>query len=392
MTTSGTLSYPGFSVQVFTPIIQGDDFIGSLQNRITGYSHEILARGGFWSGDLTFIGTLEEVEDWFELGLGRRVVVIDQDQTVVFEGFIDQISVNAGSITEIRGPLLDIGNRVSVIYTPLNVDVYPPISGTQTTTIIVEDLNSQRRYGIIEKVLSVGKVTKTAAEKIRDLYLEENAEPRRTSQISITPGSSRNAEVRLSLMGYIHWTKVYPYISIVPGFSTVSDKIKAILSSDPNGIFSLDQTHIGTNSFLIPTQDGDGKTAWDVLTGLLNIGNATTDESMNFGCYADNIVYYSPIPVAVDYLHALGDNHQRITRIDDRLIVYPWQVLPGKWLDVTDFLVGSQQSTSNLKTNERIKFLESIRYSMPWSVDLSGGKTDRLAQLLSKITYTGGSW
>lgn len=99
------------------------------------------------------------------------------------------------------------------------------------------------------------------------------------------------------------------------------------------------------------------------------------------------------MPTAVEYLHRLGDPAQRVTTLEN-VTVYPWDVKPGKWLFVPDFLVGRARITATrpaeLRRDPRNKFIESVRYTAPWGLDMSGGKTDRLSQLLAKLTYNGG--
>ena len=392
MTTPGNFAALGMSVKYSAPLIQGGGYLGVLDRNVSGYGHSILARGGYWDAQISITGRLNDIEEWYENGLGRDIQVIDQTTGEIFRGFVNQITLNAGSVSEVRGPLFETANRVSCLYTPQNVDVYPPIAGTETTTIIIEDVLSQHQYGIIEKVISAGKITRTAAEKERDLFLEENKEPPRTSQLSIVPGSAQAATISLDILGYIHWLKVFLYDPLTTGFMTVADKLVAIFAADPNNIFSSNTDLIGDNAFLVPKTDGSGKFAWDIIMGLLNIGHATNDDLMNFGCYENNQIIFEPIPTTVEYNHRLGDNAQRILRVQNNQIIYPWQVKPGNWLEVTDFLVSSQQTSDDLRSNERMKFLESIKYSLPWGIDLSGGKMDKLSQVLSKITYSGGVW
>lgn len=380
----------GISINYFAPRPQGGSYLGKLRDTLSGYNHEKLARGGMWQAAIELNSVLADVEDWYESGLGRVIKVYNEAQECIFRGFANTISLNAGDITETRGPLLDTTNRCSAIYTPMNADVWPPVYGTETTTIIAEDEISQRLYGIIERFISAGRCTKLAAEKQRDLNLEESKDPPRTSNASITPGSSANAAVSIEVLGDIHWLTAYPYISTSSGYMTVHDKILALLAADPNGIFSTDTSQIYNNTFLVPAEDGDSKTAWDVLVGLLNLGHPINDEPMNLSLDADNRLIYQPISNTPEYIHSLGDNAQRVRVKQSNRIVYPWDIEPGKWLEVTDFLTGSLQSTTSLKSNPRLKFLESVSYSMPWSMDLSGGKTDRLSQLLAKLTYTGG--
>jgi hypothetical protein len=389
MTTPSLYQTIGLSISVSQPLVVGNAFLFTLTNQYTSYSHEIMANGGYWTANLVLNLSLLDAEDWYENGLGRDITVYDMAGTVVWQGFVNQITLNAGALSEIRGPLLSIGNRVSAVYTPLDVSVYPPVSGTTTVTTIAEDTDSQAMYGIIEQVVSAGTTPQDNAEQVRDVYLEENKLPETSGQLSLNPGSGQNAAVTLELLGYIHWLEVYIYNSTGTGFDVISDKIIDILAADPNGIISTNYNEIEDNAFLTPVVEDRNRFAWDILTELIALGNDTDDTRRLFGVYADRIVKYNTQPQTIEYHHRLTDPAQRVTT-PQGAIVYPWNVLPGKWLFVPDFLVGRPAETSDVSLDPRNKFIESVSYSAPFSISLSGSKSDSLPQILAKITYTGG--
>jgi len=390
MTSPSLYQTIGLSVSVYEPLILGETFLFTLTNQYTGYSHEILANGGFWTANLNLNLSLLDAEDWYENGLGRRVTVYNAAGSVVWEGFVNQITLNAGTLSEIRGPLLDIGNRVSAIYTPLDVSVYPPVSGTTTVTTISEDTDSQGMYGIIEKVVSAGTTTQDNAEQVRDIFLAENKLPETSGDLSLSPGSGQNAAVTLECLGYIHWLGVYIYNSTTTGFDVVSDKLIDILAADPNGIISTNTNEIEANAFLTPAVEDRNRFAWDIIKELIALGNDTDDTRRLFGLYAERVARYNTQPQTIEYHHRLTDPAQRVTT-PQGAIVYPWDVLPGKWLFVPDFLVGRPQDTSDLALDPRCKFVESVRYDAPWSISIGGEKGGGLlSQLLAKITFTGG--
>jgi hypothetical protein len=69
--------------------------------------------------------------------------------------------------------------------------------------------------------------------------------------------------------------------------------------------------------------------------------------------------------------------------------VKPWRVLPGKWLQVTDFLPGSSYAT--LLEDPRCMFIERVSFSIPWDVQLQGGDTDTAPQVLAQQGLAGRS-
>ncbi len=379
----------GLKVNYYPPLAKAGVIakIGALTNEIASYSHETTCRDGFLSAEIGCTMGIKLAEEWYTNGLGRQIKTLARNGRI-FEGFVNQLQVNAGSVTETRGPLLDIGNRVSAVYTPMDFSDYPPVAGTETTTIIVEDLLSQAEYGIIEKLIAAGQCIQTAAEQARDIYLYDQAWPLTSGPISISPGSSQTPAVNLSILGNVYWLTTFIYENLTSGLGYLSDKIKAVITADPNGYLSTNFQNIVDNLFLIETMDIQNRFAYDVIGDLLNLGNDTNDLKRNFGIYEDRKAYYSTIPTTPKYKHRLSDPAQRI--IANKTMVYPWNVRPGEWLLVPDFLPGFIPPNTNTRSDPRLKFIDSVRYSAPYSLDLSGGKLDRLSQLLAKITYNGG--
>lgn len=364
-----------------------------MTQKYTSYGHEILALGGYWTASLTLTVPLREAEKWYEEGLGVQIKVYNHVGYMIWEGFVNQVTLNAGAASEVRGPLMNLANRASSVYSPLDVSVYPPVTGATTTTVIAENSESQALFGIIEKIISAGTATDANAEKVRDVYLEENAYPETSGELSLAPGNAQSAVVTLDCLGNVHWLLAFVYNNYDTGVDYLSEKIKAILTADPNGVIATDFRNIAENLFLTPNMETESRFAWDILTELVALGNDADDTRRLFGVYADRMASYQPMPTTIEYLHRLGDPAQRVTT-PDNVTVYPWDVLPGKWLFVPDFLVGRARvvatAPSDLRKDPRNKFVESVRYTAPWGLDISGGKTDRLSQLLAKLTYNGG--
>lgn len=375
-------------MDVYEPLVKGGEWIESITEQVSSYSHETLAIGGFWTAQIVINLPLIEAEDWFSEGLGRRIVIRNPAGLIVWEGFVDKITIGAGTLTETRGPLMEVGNRVSAVYTPLDVSVYPPVSGTTTITTISEDTASQALYGILEKVIGAGSTPLENAEKVREVYLLENAIPQTSGGLNITPGSSQSAVITLDCLGYIHWLLAYIFNDATAGYDFLSDKIIAVLAGDPNGFVSSNTDYIEANSYLTPTLENQNRFAWDILKELITLGNDTDDTRRIFGVYEERIAVYASQPQTAEYHHRLTDPGQVITTPEGELI-YPWDIRPGKWIFVPDFLVGYSIPAS-LGDDPRAAFLESVRYSTAWGLTLTSGANSRLAQVLAKITYSGG--
>lgn len=392
MTTPSFFETLGLQIEVRQPLIMGGGKLFDLGSEsMNAYSHEILAVGGFWTASIGLSLQLPDAEEWFENGLGRIICVYNQYGDLVWRGFVNQITLNAGAISEISGPLMDLGNRVSAAYTPMDFTVYPPVAGTATITTIAEDITSQQLYGIIEKIINVGQCTDTMAEQTRDIYLADNAYPPSSGENSFSPGGGSKIQVTLDCLGMIYWLNAYVYNNTGTGVYTVSEKIVDILAADPNGFISSNDLYIEANAFAVSEMESQNRFALEIVTELINLGNDTNDLRRIFGFYDEqDRAYYSTAPTVAEYQHFLADPAQRVMDVSNNL-VYPWDVRPGKWLIVPDFLTGSSINPgTSPRRDRRMKFLESVQFTAPYSLNLSGGKFDRLSQLLAKLTYNGG--
>ncbi len=102
---------------------------------------------------------------------------------------------------------------------------------------------------------------------------------------------------------------------------------------------------------------------------------------MMFSVYADRKLKFKPIPTTLDYQQALADPSQTI-RTWSGAGVENWDVLPGKWLLFTDFLIG-KEIPSALHKDPRALFIERVAFSTPDGLQLDGGKVHTFAQRLA---------
>lgn len=367
---------------------RGGKFLDRLD--LDSFSCEWLAVGGCWQASLSRSMNLQNAEDWYEKGLGREIKFFDQDGAWVWEGKVNKVSVNAGDITEVRGPLLDIVNRANCTYTPRDFSVYPPVDGSQTQTTILEDTLSQAQYGIVENVVSAGTCPEDTAVKVQAQYLNENALPKTEGQLSISPGSSQNPTVSIELIGKVQFMQRYIYEDTSTALSYLSDKIIAILAADPNNYISSNVNFIEENQYLVNDLEDKLRFAWDVMSELLTLGNDVNDNRRIFGLYENGVARYETMPTDIAYVYRLA-GPQVITDYNiEGAIIRPWRIRPGRWITIPDFLIGRKIPSTSLYGDPRNHFIESVKYTAPYQVDLSGGQTSRLAQMLAKITYSGG--
>jgi len=384
----------GLSIEI-NPSLFARDFsrtYDNVSNGIVGYEHEISAHGGYLSARIDLTVDQLTFTDWLNNGLGRDAVIKNSAGQIVFRGFIDTVSGQVGGVQVTIGPLMDIGNRISVAYTPIDYNVYPAATGAETVTPIAEDLASQARYGIIEKTLSAGQVTQVQAERVRAVALSEMALPKRSApDTSISPGDGQTRiPVTLNVLGYINVLKWYIYNNGSPGVTTLSQKLLSIISGDPNGIISTSLAFLDSNALAVPTSTEMNRFAFDQIEELMTFGNDTTDDRRNYGIYGDlKFVFETPDKV-IKYYYYLSDQGQRLIATGGRAI-RPWDIKPGCYIFVGDYALASEPPATSVATinDPRVIFIETVRYTAPYTISLSGAKSERLSIALAKLSMGG---
>jgi hypothetical protein len=372
------------SISVFEPLITGTNHLFDIGQGFDAYSQEVRALGGMWAANIAQRDRQSKIEDWIAGGLGRHIVVYDDAQQVIFEGFVNKISANLGPLSVERGPLLDVSNKIFLVYSTVDTAVSPPILGVRARTSTVEDTDSQDKYGIFETPLSSGGVTSTEADEIINTFIVERAEPQTSQSINIPP--SAEPSVSLEILGYVHWL-FYPYNQTAnTGTQNLSDQLEDILTADPNGIISTDYAGITANTLPVKRYENDDSSAWGLIKSLVAQGDAS-DNRYIFGIYQDRKARYEAIPTTLTYQQRLQDPQARIETLAGQRVL-PWNVLPGKWLLESDFLIG-QPVPATLREDQRAVFIESAQYSSPWNVTLHGGRVDTLSQKLAKLGLAG---
>jgi hypothetical protein len=414
-------SATGLSVLFKTPIWYAEQRDVANEDLINAYGHEIAVDGGYKSAAITINANIRTIEDWLENGLGRDVTAYSPEGIVVWNGFVNEVQGNLGSLTVKRGPMMNVANRVSVVYTPyIDTTVPEPTTGETTETVIAEDEDSQKRYGIIETIVNGGTLEDDAtfcgggcvptneAEELRDAYLNEYRNPETSHTISAAEGGQ--VSMTLNCLGYGEFLGKYIYnrtydecvglfdpatwiTAIADDESNFSiwlpDKIKAILTADPNNIFSTDYTYIlETSQYLLLTNcvENQNKTAKAIIDELLAQGDAFDNRTM-FGIYNGRKAYFSAVPTQVEYFRQILSRDQNITD-NSGAIVEPWYVKPGKWMALTDFMAGHSYP-SDLRLDPRNVFIESVRYDAPYSLQVQGSKVAKVKQLMAKYGVSG---
>lgn len=361
-----------------------DDQIAS---KIDAYSHEKAADGGYISANFTFASDFPELESWFADGIGRHIEIYNEALVKIFEGFVNAVDIAVGSFRAKRGPLMNVTNKLRSVYQTMSYNVVPPIGGNRdeypANGVYLSDTTSQTRYSILETILSAGQGTSTQVAQIVDTYLAENKNPETTQTLNI--GANAKPTVSVEVRGYRDYLTRYYYSSSISSTMDADNKIEDVLNTDPNNFFT-DFTGLTANSLQVP-QFEEGENKADSIIRDVVVRGDSSDNRWVFGIYNDRKAIYEPVETAISYYHKLGDPGQWIeTTTGARL--FPWNIQAGKWLFITDFLAGKNPSTP-LAEDPRAIYIESIRYTAPWGLEINGGKVSKVAQQLAKMGLGG---
>lgn len=378
-------SATGLSVTIQSPVVWTTrQTLADIAETLSGYEHVIRSVGGFYSATIRHYIGLEEINAWIQDGLGRHVEVRGPGLGVAWEGFVDSIDIMAGRAKLTIGPLSDIGNYVKGVYS--TIDTTTNRVGARASTAWVSVSQSIARYGRWEKVISIAGTTAANATQIVNSWLQEHAWPESGRRGSLQGGS--RGELVLNCLGYWAWTEAYLYANAATGTQNLSAKIAAILAADPNGVMSTDYTGIATNTTAVLSFEDRDRTAWTLLKSLAAQGNAAFYR-YTLGFYENRRCVYALAPMTIGLQTAITEN-AGYTNLAQQTVL-PWAVRPNEWAFFGDLLIGSgiPASRADLNADIRAGFIEQVKFTAPYDLEVDGQKVSSLDQQLARLGLAG---
>lgn len=289
-----------------------------------------------------------------------------------------------GALQASGGPLMDVVNRNTITYTQIDPTADPPATGFQTETQLADDSESQAQYGIIEEVISGGRSTAQEADDLRDAIVADKKEPQISENLNLG-ASGQFGQINIAILGYWAYLRQQVYNSTDTLTTTAGAKLIDILQSDPNGIFyRADYPHVGDPGILVAAAERDNSMAIDLIKAIVARGGGPSDyERWLFGIYEKQEPYYNAIPTEVEYQHRIYGQGQYVEKYGTSDTIYPWQVRPGKWLFLPDFLAGKISPHTDRRKDPRYLFIESVTYTAPWSLQITGRRVGKVEQMLA---------
>lgn len=383
----------GLSISAFRPII-GDGYYyprgilldDGLHLRMSDYSHVLSAWLGLDNASITIQGSQDYIEWWIDRALGLHIEINDQTLDKPFEGFVNQYNAQIGTVSASGGPLMDVINRCTVTYSPIDPTASPPAKGPETETLAVDDDDSIERFGVIEGVISGGTATESDAEYLRDAVLEDKSFPEESEDIAT--GGGAVGSITLQILGYWAWIDRFIFNDATNSTVTTGTKIESALAADPNNLISPLYDWIDDPGLLVAAEERDNRMALSVIKACAARGGASYERWL-FGIYQDQIARFEAIPSLPIYQHRIGGRDQIIESYGAEAEIWPWAVRAGQWTFLPDYLAGRSFPTQGLRRDPRFIFNEQVTYTWPWQVSISGLRAGKLDQILANYGMGG---
>lgn len=375
-------------LSIYRPLVQGGEWLYDATFSNTNLDAVWTAYGGYWSLSFTVEGSQLIVEEWLEEGLGRHIEMSSPALEIAWDGFVSSVTANIGALSITRGPLLDtVANEIMVEFSTVDTSTTPPTMGIRASTPWAFHADSQAKYGIILRVISLSGASPANAAQVRDMAIDEFAEPQMDEQDNLS--SSAHPSATINCLGYFHWLDAYTVGLTTVGDQDADAKMQAVLAADPNAIFSTDYSRIASNTTQVGAYDVDNRKAATVIKGLVSLGD-TTNARWLFGFGAGRQAIYRAAPTDPIYQRRLGSPEQVLGTYGDGGRVQPWSAQPGERVLYTDLLIGKSEQV-DIKDDPRYLFIEQATFTAPWGLALDGARVGRLDQFLAQLGLGGTS-
>lgn len=376
-----------FTISYYNRLPRGGEWLGSLDISAQNWRHTISAYGGFDTATFELTDHNAVMEEWIQHGLFRPIIARDNHLNVIWEGFVDSITINQGGLSVTHGPVTEIANRAFGIYSGVDTSVYPPQIGVRKKTPTFNYAASQTDWGIWHQIVSMAGVSDSNADQLVGVFLEEHGYPEINSNFSF---SEEDISLSINCLGWIN-TLRYPFnYTSSSGTVAISTRLQQVLSANPNaGWISSDYSRITTNATAVPQYENDDQLAIEHIRGLTAMGNSSNLRHM-FGIYEGRQAVYEPVSSQIDYKTELRDGRRRIFDAGDSPI-HPWRIRPGRWIFFNDFIPSLGAVSTNFHEDLRMLRVETVQFDMrtPNAVQFTGGVTSKYEQRSARLGLRG---
>ena len=352
------------------------------------YTHVIRAMGGFWKCSFDLMPNrlgIEYLMEYLENGLLRHVNSYTTNEGPAWEGFISKLELKypGGSITV---SLLDMANKVWVRY--LSAE-----GGLIKRSTVQNDTISQARFGIKEEVLAGAIISDgNVADQLAAAYLAEYADPGRSRiNVKLSKMSLAGVRLKVSCSGYFKTLNWRTYNKVTAHTEqNVSLQIGDINTAVGQFIASADLTE---NTSQVSQEYDRDELAGDLILGLARMADSSNNRFI-CGVYEDRILKYEQAQGLssendIKYKIRIRDNESVIREAKTDRSVSPAALRPNDWLRVVDILSGNIRTSTDIKKDPQVTFIESVTFSEPDGLTIPGNRAVQIDNLMAKAGFGG---
>lgn len=356
----------GLSILFFPSVITNVGFFSNQDRSVLSYSHTKDTSSWFKSANISIRVKRSEISKWMLYGVGLDVVIKNSSSEVIFNGYVNKIDVNlidstvaftvGGYVDFLEFPYENTGATtyttrekiIDVLEAEPNTIFSTEYSFIETNTLSVfeEETNNNSGQQIIKSLASLGGDSNNnrriyGIKEDRTFFIEEL--PTTVTYLASSPTSVSVGP----LTDIVNQSKTN-YKDFVTGEKEETSIANDTISQGKYGIF---------------TQAISG--------GEVSQGNA---ESIR-----DTYINENSEPATSQVIS--GDIE--IKKLSGGTFD-PWDILPGRWLQFTS-LGPDMDSFSDFRQDIKLMFIESVNFSLPRTISLTGIKVSTLEQRLAKL-------
>lgn len=338
-----------YNLRLYTSVLDGASFVADLTKDAIGWKRSIRNRGGYWQGEFTLMGELNDLARFFYEYLGYHLVE-KGGGAKTWEGMIYEMELSTGGASRRRS----LDNLYNYVFT-----TYTDPSNNKVTTTVAQNEFSIAKYGRREEQRILAGQADPVALTARNAFLAEYAFP--TARCIGITSRTGAPELRVTACGYI-FTASWRFESVGDDSDdNLSGWISDIVDTDCEFLLP---GHIETNTRQVRKETKITYVrAWDVIQNLLDIGipdpisPSTVAYPTRAYVYNDRRFNYEKISTAVNYYWRNGMLRDTAGAPGS---VNPWTVKPGVVRDL-DYPVAKAEPSGWL-LDGRDFFVEEVEY------------------------------
>jgi len=350
---------------------------------VANWRHKITATVGFDTASFNLVASKIDLEEMFFEGCGRRVTRYTPDGSgVVWDGYISEMILNEPGL-QIRINLREMVNGIIVRYTPTDPTTNPPTYGTEWWAGPVNDVISQNKYGIKQKLFvpPANKLTVVDAEQFANTLLTHYRMPIRSSAISSGEGKP---SLQVMCEGYAHTLDWHTYNQYTLSGTDNASTIMSTIAGNAQGF--IPSQDFDTNTTQVQKYFLNFDTVYYLVQLIASFGDASFNRWLAY-VLEDRVLHYKPASTTVDYFRRIEDTRQEIRDASGRVVPY-WEVRPNHWIRTADIFPHALTPAS-LKDDFRTMFIESVEWAEPDRLTMSGSPGDNLQVIMARMAAQG---